>query len=588
MFKIKNECSCCKYDVNFLYILEPFIELSKDIMTKTSQEAKLIDIVDFSIIDKDYQKKIYRNQKDNFRLKKEISRKSKNSIEKKREYLQKNEEEYEQLIFESEEIFEEFMAHKVFDIVNLEFLNKTGLLFILKLDKKFVSLDERYQNSINTLLSRFGVINNFQALLKEGLLKSSTTNFCKFDRIQYYHTNTGINTEKLNIVYCPIIEYSFIDQEKIQIDYCEKDDVWVNVSQLKKQFNIDIQLLCIELVKLKGSNHIIGLHIDNYFLSFDFDIKSIIYSNKIVEFYWLLIKRNVYRQQPIKSKTTSPSSIEDFKITVRKESFINVLSNLKKNLYLQNSVLDPEFEVFFDSMLSLSDLKHIEGYEFYVPDVVDAEKSIFGIYQENRKPNESQYNLIHWITNKDNRNYNHFHDEGQKSKQKNLLKALKPEISFYFRSKFFEDYLDSILKELELEYTSNYNLILKDETAFEIDFIVYVNSTLYFIEAKTKMSSYYIDTYEKKCNKILDNLNGIEDKVKFILISAFSDKNCEQYKYYIEKSVKPELNVNRPGLATKTYHFDVPIQSHAGHEITCISEPVYDNLKTIISNICLH
>lgn len=139
-----------------------------------------------------------------------------------------------------------------------------------------------------------------------------------------------------------------------------------------------------------------------------------------------------------------------------------------------------------------------------------------------------------------------------------------------------------------MEFTANYNLILKDETACEIDFLIYYNSTIYFIEAKTKMSSFYIDSYEKKCNKILNNLNGIEDKVKFILISAFSDENCEQYKYYIEKSDKPELNVIRPGLATKTYHFDVPIQSHAGHEITCISEPVYDKLKTIISNICLH
>ncbi len=587
MFKIKNECSCCKYDVNFLDILEPFIELSKDIMTKTIKDAKLVDIVDFNIINEEFQKKLDRNLKDNSRLKKEIAKKNKNLIEKKND-LKKNENEYERLIFESEEVFEEYLTGKVFNVKNLEFLNNTGILFLLKIDKKFVSSDDRYPHSINNLLSKFGVINNFQTLLKGELLKSTTANFKKFDKIQFYQTNDRLNIEKLNVIYCPLIEFSFIDQEKRQIEYCEKDDVWVNVPKIKKQFNIDIQLLNIELIKLYDSSRIIGLKVDDYFLSFDFDLKSIISSEKIAEFYWLLIKRDVYRQQAKSLRSALSVPVENFKRVVREENFINLLSNLKKNLYLQNQVLEPQFEVFFDSVLSLSALKHIEDYEFYVPDINEADKSILGIYKEYKKPNEKYYNLIHWVTNKDNGNYNHFHEEDLKPKQKNLLKAIKPEISFYFRSKFFEDYLYSILKELELEFTANYNLILKDETACEIDFLIYYNSTIYFIEAKTKMSSFYIDSYEKKCNKILNNLNGIEDKVKFILISAFSDENCEQYKYYIEKSDKPELNVIRPGLATKTYHFDVPIQSHAGHEITCISEPVYDKLKTIISNICLH
>lgn len=290
MFKIKNECSCCKYNVNFLDILEPFIELSKDIMTKTIKDAKLVDIVDFNIINEEFQKKLDRNLKDNSRLKKEIAKKNKNLIEKKND-LKKNENEYERLIFESEEVFEEYLTGKVFNVKNLEFLNNTGILFLLKIDKKFVSSNDRYPHSINNLLSKFGVINNFQTLLKGELLKSTTANFKKFDKIQFYQTNDRLNIEKLNVIYCPLIEFSFIDQEKIQIDYCEKDDVWVNVPKIKKQFNIDIQLLNIELIKLYDSSRIIGLKVDDYFLSFDFDLKSIISSEKIAEFYWLLIKR---------------------------------------------------------------------------------------------------------------------------------------------------------------------------------------------------------------------------------------------------------------------------------------------------------
>ena len=72
----------------------------------------------------------------------------------------------------------------------------------------------------------------------------------------------------------------------------------------------------------------------------------------------------------------------------------------------------------------------------------------------------------------------------------------------------------------------------------------------------------------------------------FLLISAFSDENCELYKYYIESEGKPELNTHRDGLSTKSYYFDIPISSQAGKNITCISEPVYDNLKNIIFDIC--
>lgn len=584
MFEIKNRYYCFKYDINFIDILDPFIELSKDILTINIKEAELVDVVDFSIINEEFQNKFDKYLKDNI---KEI--KPNDSLVEKQEEIQNSKtEEYERLIFESKDVFEQYLTQKVFGASNLKSLINTGILFLLRIDKKIVSYDDQSINSLNKLLSEFGVINYFQTLLKGDLLKSATTNFNKFDKIQFYQTNDKLSTEKLNIVYCPIIEYNFIDTTKIQLDYCEKDDVWINVTQIKKKFNIDIQLSDIKLVKLNDSSHIIGLKVGDYFLSFDFDMKSIISIDKIVEFYWLLIYRDVYRQQPEKLRSLLPSLVQEFNKAVRKESFINLLSQLKKNLYLEDQVIAPEFEVFFDSVLSLNSLKHIENYEFYVPDSDGSGKPILGIYKEDKKPKETYYNLIHWVTNKDDRNYNHFHEETPQSKQKKILKALKPEISFYFRSNFFEDYVSSILDELKLKYTSNYNLILKDESACEIDFLIYNNSTIYFIEAKTKLSSFYIDNYEKKCNKILNNLNGIEDKVKFLLVSAFSDRNCEQYKYYIEKSDKPELNVNRPGLATKTYYFDIPIQSHAGHEITCISEPVYDKLKTIISNICLH
>jgi len=583
MFKIKNEYSCCKYDVSFLDILEPFVELSKDILT--SSDVSLIDIIDFSTIDIEFYQQIERNIADRKRLKKEISKKRKTNITLKKDELRKREEEYKRFISQSSTIFSDYMNSKSFDDTNLETIKNSSILFILKSNNIFVSSTDRNLGVIQNILSKFGVINNFQKKIKGELLRTATANFKKFDKTSFYQSCGWITVDKKDIVCCPIIDFDFIDSDLIESDFCEKNDLWVNIQQIKKQFEIELRFDSYELIKSKETNELLGFRIDNYFFSTVLDVKSLIRKDRIVEFYWLLIKRDVYRQQPLNIKPLS-EKIENFNIATKQEEFINLLSYLKKNLYLQDIEIDIQYEPFFDSVISVSDLQYVEDFEFYLPNIDTQEKSILGIYKEIKKPNETFYNLIHWINNKDDLKYDHFHKEEPQEKKKKALKALKPEISFYFRSKFFEDYVKSILTTLGLKFTSNYHLLLKDNTLFEIDFLINVGNDIYFVETKTKMSSQYIQAFEKKCDIILNNLIGFEGSIKFLLISAFSDDNCELYKYYIENALSPELNTLRAGLSTKTYCFDIPISSQTDKSIICISEPVYDKLKTLISNKC--
>lgn len=584
MFKTKNECSCYKYEVSFLDILEPFVELSKDILNSPSDEVTLIDLIDFSLIDAEFQNKVDKNVIERKRLIREISKRNKSMVVKKEE-LRKNELEYERLILQSSSVFSDYMNYMTFHDSNLETLKNSSLLFILKSEKILVSANERNLGVIQNIISKFGIINNFQTKLKGEYLKSATTNFSKFDKTSFYQSSSWISVDKKDIVYCPVMNFNFIDTDKIESDLCERNDIWVNVQQVKKQFNVELKFESFELIKSKGTNVILGFRVDNYFFSLILDIKSLIRKENIVEFYWLLIIRDVYRQQPPVSKSLSVT-IEEFNKVAKQEDFINLLSFLKKNLYLQDKVIDIQYDVFFDSVISINALQHIEDYEFYLPNLDNEEKSILGIYKEIKKPNETFYNLIHWINNKDNNKYNHFHKEEPQERRKKALKALKPEISFYFRSKFFEDYVFSILQDLGLKFTSNYHLLLKDNTLFEIDYLINVGNDIYIVETKTKMSSHYIEAFEKKSEKILSELKDFEGSIKFLLISAFSDDNCELYKYYIENSILPELNTHREGLSTKTYCFNIPIYSQTNKVITCISEPVYDNLKKIISDIC--
>jgi len=582
MFTIKNRYSTSKFNVDVLELLEPFIDLSKVILNESKKEISLIDIVDFSNIDINFLKAVTEIRAKIKILKKE-TRKSRNNPVKIEEYT-KTIEEYEGYKLKSHSIFSNYILSECLNENNLKKISTSNVLFIIKSEKIILSFDEKNREIIKALVSKFGIIKNYQASLNKGHLSKSTVYFNKFEKPAFYNSGNWISTDELDLIYCPIIEFDFIDKNLVELDYCEGSDIWVNEKFLKKQFKIELTSDTYQFVRNKESNKLIGFKIDNYFFSTISDIKPIIYKERIVDFYWLLISRNIYRQQSITVKPLS-LQINNFNLATKKESFINTLSYLEKNLYLQNRTIDEEFASFFDSVISVNELDYVNGFEFYLPNIDTQEKSILGIYKE-QKAGEKHYNLVHWINNKDGSMINHFHKEVPIEKKKKALNALKPEISFYFRSKFFEDYVYSIFEDLGLKFTSNYHVLLKDGTPFEIDFLINVGNDIYIVETKTKMSSQYIEEFEKKSEKFLSELKDFEGSIKFLLISAFSDDNCELYKYYIEHSRTEELNTRRAGLFTKTYCFDIPIHSASDKKITCISEPVYDNLKKIIFDIC--
>ena len=80
--------------------------------------------------------------------------------------------------------------------------------------------------------------------------------------------------------------------------------------------------------------------------------------------------------------------------------------------------------------------------------------------------------------------------------------------------------------------------------------------------------------------------HGIE--VEFILIGGYSDATVADYQYFIESSTWNEdgYNIERAELNGKPYCFTVPIPDKQGKQITCIAEPQYENLQSLVLQLC--
>jgi len=346
-------------------------------------------------------------------------------------------------------------------------------------------------------------------------------------------------------------------------------------------------LLESDYILLKSDNQIIGFSVDNNAFLFTKDVNKIIDKKYTLDYYWILFKRNIYRKtQP--SHIINHEIVNDFNKNSTIESFTNLLSNLKKNLYIEGINIPVEYNDFFEKAISISNLDHIQGYEFYLPDIREEKKTLLGIYHNDKKPSETHYNLINWITNEDE-NVNLFTNDNSKFNPKKIVSILKPEISFYFRNRYFEDFFERILKELGFDFLSNYELeYINRIGCCEIDFLIKTESKLYIVETKTKLSREYIEKFEKTCDILIKEMAPIISNIEFLIVSAFSDDNCNVYKYYIEQGKKdhPNINSKRDEINTIPYWFELPILNNAEKKLTCIAEPSFEKLKAIILDKC--
>lgn len=590
MFSSQSKYKLFSYDILLEDIINPFIDLVSDFLSiDKNNNWGIITAINFSSIDKPLADEIEKLKIKNKRYIEDKKLKCRNG-KKPTEELKKAEEviddEIQRLKRWGYETINSYFINEILSSANLSKYGATKIILFDKAAKLIMTENDNMSDLLVKILSKSKLVSQ----LLSHTYKKGNVNFEKltnFDNEDLYRTNTNI--EQLFTLTCPAINSSYLKEslDKIPI---ENTDIWINERFFDKYILTEAYSPSDIIYILQDGDKPCGICAGNVSFIYIANSLALIKEENLLDYYWCLLKNNIYRIPEHKDNFKS-SLVEEFNKKVKEEKFTSLLSHLKKNLYIEDVEIPEDYKQYFEDNFKINELKHLTGYELYLPYIADMESSLVGIYHTDKKPSETHYNLVHWISNhqESNKIYE-FSKERPVTKNKKLVHILKPEISFYFRHKYFEDFFEEILKELGLQYVSNYKVKYKsNNNEAEYDFIIKTPEKIYIIELKTKLRNEEASKFEKKSIKLMRELPFIQEKIEFLIIGALSDENCDTYKYYIEegKKLHVEYNSKRDGFFTIPYWFTFPMESSLNKKLTCIAEPSYERLKSIINQICI-
>lgn len=591
MFKSQSKYKLFTYSILFEDIINPFIELISDILSIAKEDNwGIITAIDFSKINKSLAGEIQALECKNRSFsqdKKLFIRNKKVLTEELKKRQEVIENDVERLKKWGNESINEYFFNEIFSLDNLSKYERSRIFLLDRANRFIIAEGDSISDVIVKVLSKSSLISRLISCVKN----NGNVNFKKlinFDGENLYRPY--VNIEEFCSLLCPAINLSFLQESLTKIP-AENTDIWINKEFFKKYSLSDVGEFSKNenVYIIKNEDMPIGVNVGDVCFVYESNPASLIKTKNLLDYYWCLLKNNIYRL-PEQNDNYKSDLVKEFNNQSKKESFTCLLSGLQKNLYIEGDEVPDDFRQFFEGNFVINELKHLLGYELYLPYTSEPGSSLIGIYHTDKKPSETHYNLIHWISNHTDKNHiNEFSKEKPVSKTKKLIQVLKPEVSFYFRHKYFEDFFEEILKELDMQYVSNYKITYRSNgQGAEFDFIIKTTRKIYVIELKTKLRNEDILKYEEKCKKVIAEMPLIEDDLEFLIIGAFSDKNCVTYKYYIEKgkTIHPGYNTERDGFYTIPYWFSFPIAS-SNKKLTCIAEPSYEKLKSIISQICI-
>lgn len=575
MFKSQSKYKRFKFSILIEDILSPFINLISDFLSiDGTPNWDIITAIDFSSLDSDFASKIA-ELKSNYP--------SNNEIEDEDKFIY----EVESLKREANAILNNHFSKIIFSKENLESYEKS----IILIDKtnKYIISNKDIANILKSILRNSNMVKELLNIVHKNK-DINFDNLISFDNESLYNKDY-ITAEEISIV-CPAINVSYLDlnneNNSILKTPIEKDDFWVN-EKFFKDYSLpeDFDASQDDFLLEKGEKTI-GLNCGNVCFIYDSNPFELVNPADRLNYYWMQLKNRIYYTSSTSNHISHSMLVQSFNHDAKSEGFSPLLSKLKKNLYIEEAV-DSKYKKYFEKAFIIKGLKHLQEYELYLPFENDSKQSLIGLYHLDKKPSEKHYNLVHWISNDgDTSKILEFSDVTPVKKNKNPIHVLKPEISFYFRHRFFEDFFESVMKDLGLEYLNNYKIQFKsNEQEAEFDFMIKTENKIYIVELKTKLRGEEISKFEKKCSRLMDEIEYLSDYFEFLIIGALSDENCKSYKHHINEGKKehPGYNDIRDGFSTIPYWFEFPIEGSI-KRLTCIAEPSYEKLKSIIIDIC--
>ena len=307
------------------------------------------------------------------------------------------------------------------------------------------------------------------------------------------------------------------------------------------------------------------------------DITPYITKERLPAFYFKMVE-SVYSKDSAKYSCKKP---DDFIKEAKNNNFVKLLGNLECNFYLKDdNLISNKYSHYFERVISHDSLNYVQNNHIYTNSHVADTNTVLGIYTPEKIGDN--FHLLHWISNKENDNKcEHYHgDRPQKYDVKSVY-ALKPEYSFYFVRKYYEDILDAILFELNCSYILNRSF--RSAVDHEVDAIILCDNKIVIIEAKTRLSAKTIEDAIQKIRRLHPVWKETfpDVKVEYITIAQFSDNLDKSIDYFLPEKAR------KTDFYTKLfrYRFNIKMQQFDGVEIKFISEPSYNKMRNALAKI---
>ena len=407
----------------------------------------------------------------------------------------------------------------------------------------------------------------------------------KYQTIYTHIANLVLKTNNSEIISCDewdrvpafLTNVADVDLSECNIVVADPDSIIFNPSFLCDMLGVREEDWSISEVQ-KGEN-VIGYIVNEIFMPL-VDIIQLITSDKKNDYVWQLIEKVYGKQIEFKGNT---HDLESFLSQSMRPSFNKLLTQLKSNFYLTEDVaISKNLKKYFESVYFYDKIDHIKNLQ--VCTSTKTKGTNLGIYTPEKI--ESQYNLLHWYI--DTGHIEHYVSVEKKDVNISKIKILKPPYNYYFLHRYFEDAIDTFLRQLDVTFLKNIKFQYGDNQAFEVDFIIKHNDHIIVIEAKTRLSEVTIkDALEKKVAVMKDIFGETLGNypINYVVCSQFSDSSLGMIEYYITKLKK----VYRPQFNNLIAYDFLIGDSESGIDncVRCISDPDLKKLKIKISEICV-
>lgn len=373
-----------------------------------------------------------------------------------------------------------------------------------------------------------------------------------------------------------LVNKSWINLERLRTSIVDQSSIWIDTNIRA----ITGEVADITINEISDNSTLIAVQLGDYIFPFD-NIDIRILSEYQPEYFWKMLNE-VF--SPDGKPVVKRTEIDNFLESCKNPVFSKLLSNLEFNLYLPGEYeIDNQFTDMFEEVYYIDKLPHMDNIIIFtgIPTRVQADSghTLVGSYEKEKKGKE--YNLLHWVNAKQD---GYTVTRGGQSEKKTGKKvyALKPHLSYYFCSKYYEDCFVSILNEIGCANRNNICLFQQgsNDAFIEIDALIFKREKSFiYVENKTYMNKNNIEETLAKIERFSKEMTVQYGELKweYVMTAPYCDNSIEQYyRYFIKNQGRLE---SRKGYGHSILDFTIPMAQFEDLSLRCIVEPDYTIMK---------